>query len=768
VKPLIFVAIAACSISASAATPEVAVNPISGGVSFYHQVVNTPSTPLPITITNHLAGPLVLTAVSTSADYLYTSNCVAGGTGTIAAGGSCQIEVSFNPQAVGPRPGTLSVSDSAAATPLVVPLQGVGIAGTPGETITVTPYSPCVLPSSSQQFSSIVTGETDNSVVWYVDDQPGGSASSGTITTSGLYTAPAKAGKHGIKAISAVSSGVSGYVTTTITSTPGFTIYPYVSWIAPGGQQTFQGQLCSVPDTNPVTFTVDGIPGGNAAVGIVSANGVYTPPAIPGRHVVRATDTTLGSGSGAVVNVIAGVTADFDSRSGAQYPIAPNLFGAGRGDAMHNVSDRQLLSRAGVVSTRLYAQIPLVYATQTHDWTQIDPTIAQAEAGGQKVILQMALTPPWLQAPCGQYSQPTDVNQWAQIAASYVAHMDATFPGVISDYEIGNEPDGGGICGVANHLNAYMALYAGAAPAMKAQAAADGTTIRVGGPALAAFDPLWLTTLLNSPATAPYIDFVSYHQYIFGSNDLQVQWDTYNGKMSLYQGTQTPGAGAGGIYSKVYALVAAGKTPLGAQTPIYVTEFNTNWAFYKDCCRNDPTYAPVWNSLYVSDVLDAVYAGAAPPGKLVYFAAVAYPYFCMIGVPDANDDCLYSEGATPSPYPSFYPYQLYGSLLGLTGGGHMAKSVTPTAGDGGLVATAFYTSTGDSIVITNPTPIAYTLPVSFQNPGIGRPLATLYQIYNGAAINSFMMALTPQGASYTTTVNVPAYSVQAVALTGVF
>ncbi len=36
---------------------------------------------------------------------------------------------------------------------------------------------------------------------------------------------------------------------------------------------------------------------------------------------------------------------------------------------------------------------------------------------------------------------PTDVNKWGQIAASYVAHFDAVFPGFVRDYEIWNEPN---------------------------------------------------------------------------------------------------------------------------------------------------------------------------------------------------------------------------------------------------------------------------------------------------------------------------------------
>ena len=409
----------------------------------------------------------------------------------------------------------------------------------------------------------------------------------------------------------------------------------------------------------------------------------------------------------------------------------------------------------------------------TPDWTKIDPYIASIKNTGQHPILQMTLTPPWLEPspnPCGAGAQtvvPTDINKWAQIAAAYVAHMDATFPGFVQDYEIWNEPNAAGMC-ATDHLGSYMSIYAAAAPAMKAQAARDGKTIRVGGPALSNYSHIWLNALLNTASTAPYVDFVSYHQYMFGSTALQVEWDKYNGNMSMYQATQEPNLGAVGAYNKVLSDVMVGKQPLGANTPVYLSEFNTNWAFFKDCCRNDPTYAPLWNSLYVSYLLNSVYTGSVSvPKKLIYFAGTAYPWFCTIGVQDADMDCLYSTDKTNVPYPQYYAFQLLASpsYLGLAGGGYMAASVSPGSGGGGLVTTAFYTSTQDALVIVNPTSTAYSgITFDFANVGFATPHGTLYEIVNGASISSSSVALSAKGSGFTTTISVPAYSVQAISL----
>jgi hypothetical protein len=218
----------------------------------------------------------------------------------------------------------------------------------------------------------------------------------------------------------------------------------------------------------------------------------------------------------------------------------------------------------------------------------------------------------------------------------------------------------------------------------------------------------------------------------------------------------------------VLTRVAAGKQPGGPNTPIYVTEFNTNWGFFKDCCRNDVTYAPVWNALYATDLLNAVYNGSSHMvGKIDYFAGSAYPWFCMIGVQDANSDCLYSTGATPAPYPQYYAFELLASpgYLGLQGGGYMAKTLSTPTGGGGLATTAFYTASQDALVIINPTSTSYpAISVTFANPGLSGTQGTLYTIENGAQINASTISFATQGTNLSTTVAVPAYSVQALSL----
>jgi len=748
-----------------------AVTVSPGSLGFSNQVINRPSSPQIITLTNHQSTPLTINSItSTGAGFNVTNTC----SSTLAAGASCTISITFVPTAATSYSGSVKITNNAYGSPEVIPYVGTGIKGDTGVIVLVKPQAPCVLPSQTQQFTATVRNTSNPAVTWYVDSVKNGSNTVGTISASGLYVAPSATGTHTVTAWSQADTTVYGFSKFSVTSSQVFAINPFTSSIPVSGQQSFEGQICNVPDNN-VTYSVDNIPGGNATIGTITGDGLYTAPNSPGKHTIRVTDATLNKTSGAIVTVYSNIAVDFGSRTNTKYPIPAGILGANHVDGLHNPADISLIANAGVTVSRTYAQIETVYATPTPNWTKIDPLIANLQAKGMHVLLQVAYTPVWLQPnpnPCGSGNTtavPTNLNTWGQLAASYVAHMDAKFPGVVTDYEIWNEPDGTGICGNVNRLNAYLSIYAAAAPLMKQQAAADGVSIRVGGPTTTGVNPTWFPALLSNASTAPYVDFLSYHSYMLGGPTVDATWDTYNGETSLYQQTQGPG-GAGPLYAKAASLVAAGKQPLGAFTPIYVDEYNTNWAFIQDCCRNDPTYSPVWNAMYVSDLLNTVYSGtAAVPGKLSYYAASAYPYFCLIGTWDTDMDCQYSQGSTPEPYPQYYAYQLMASpnYLAINSGGYMAASIAPPSGGGGLVTTAFYTANQDSILIVNPTATDYSqITISMQNVGFSSPHALLYQIVNGQSINSSSLALTPAGNAYTARISVPAYTVMAISVQG--
>ena len=501
------------------------------------------------------------------------------------------------------------------------------------------------------------------------------------------------------------------------------------------------------------------------AAGIISSSGVYTAPASSGTHTIQVTDTQKHTGK-ASATVSSGIAVDFGSRTDTSNAIPAGILGINHADWFFAPAQVEQVAQAGFKLSRTYAKLSDIYPNQQPDWTAIDPSMARLQASGFHVLMQLAFTPWFLRSnltACGSdptKAAPSDVNAWAALAKAVVAHMDQKFPGMVTDYEIWNEPDSGGMCGTADKLSTYLALYAATAPALKQQAAADGAAIRVGGPALSVPDPAWLQALLTNSSTAPYVDFISYHQYFAGSANINANWDTVR---SLTQDATT---GAAPTFVAAAKIVAAGKQPQPSQTPIYVDEFNTNWAFMKDCCRNDATYAPVWNALYVSDMLNTAYGGAPRlPGQLTYYAAVSLPYFCLVGDWNANMDCSHDSGA-PEPYPQYYAYQLMASsdYLGMNDGGNMATSVTSVPAGRGLVATAFYTSKQDSILIANPTATTFSEIVRIENAGLSSPSAKLYQVVNGKSISSAALKLTASGSAYTATITVPPYTVLGIAI----
>jgi sporulation protein YlmC with PRC-barrel domain len=197
-------------------------------------------------------------------------------------------------------------------------------------------------------------------------------------------------------------------------------------------------------------------------------------------------------------------------------------------------------------------------------------------------------------------------------------------------------------------------------------------------------------------------------------------------------------------------------------------EYNDNWAFSDDCCRNSTTYSPLFNGLVMVDMLDSVYQGAhRVPDSLIYYSA-SNPPFCLIG--DTGTHCGASNFSVM--YPQYYLYSMFGSptYLNLSaGGGYMAKSISPLPTTSGLAATAFWSSGQNSIVIVNPSNTAHTsVKVVANNPGfvVGHVTSLLLNSSNKAITSKALTSTNVASpSSSTVTVSIPAYSVMALKLT---
>src|SRR5438445_9203757 len=114
-------------------TPTAAPSPTR--LNFGSQQIGSTSTPQPVTLSNTGTAVLNLTNIATSGDYGQNNTC---GT-SVAAGGSCTINVTFTPTVTGTRTGTLTIIDNAGNSPQTVNLTGNGT-GT-GPVVSLNPTS---------------------------------------------------------------------------------------------------------------------------------------------------------------------------------------------------------------------------------------------------------------------------------------------------------------------------------------------------------------------------------------------------------------------------------------------------------------------------------------------------------------------------------------------------------------------------------------------------------------------------------------------------
>src|SRR6266536_3579338 len=265
-----------------------------------------------------------------------------------------------------------------------------------------------------------------------------------------------------------------------------------------------------------------------------------------------------------VVSAQAQVTADFGSHQFRTYPISSGILGAQYSNPMPSTPINTIYN-GGFRVLRVHGWLQIVYATHTPNWSKLDQYLGAiknvnvGKSPGFKVILELTYTPPWLiptvqgcPAP-GQANSykvpPNDVTTWAKLAQSIVAHVDQNYPGLVTDYDIWNEPELGTFCVYPNdathRLSKYLSIYAAAAPLIRAQLKKDNKVARIGGPSIVSTGAIsqFVGGLINNTSTAPYVDFVSYHKYPSGQSDIDggMLWDrtSPSGVASLYSRIQS-------------------------------------------------------------------------------------------------------------------------------------------------------------------------------------------------------------------------------------
>jgi hypothetical protein len=161
--------------------------------------------------------------------------------------------------------------------------------GSSSVSVTVAPSSASLLLGATQQFQAIVTGGSNTAVTWEVNKVPGGTATSGTISSAGLYTAPAilpSSLSVGVTAVSQADTHASGTAIVSLTDDIVVMVAPITANVPTGGEQVFMVNISGTGGAAAgVAWSANGIAGGNSTVGTIATTSattaLYTAPSAP-------------------------------------------------------------------------------------------------------------------------------------------------------------------------------------------------------------------------------------------------------------------------------------------------------------------------------------------------------------------------------------------------------------------------------------------------------------------------------------------------------
>jgi hypothetical protein len=153
-----------------------------------------------------------------------------------------------------------------------------------GVSVSISPTSATLNGGGTRQFTATITGSPNTAVTWSLTGV-------GTLSTSGLYTAPATVASQTtatVKATSQADSTKSASATVTINPVA-VSISPNSASVQTNGTQQFTATVTGTSNT-AVTWQANGVTGGNATTGTVSTSGLYMAPAsVPNPATVTVT-----------------------------------------------------------------------------------------------------------------------------------------------------------------------------------------------------------------------------------------------------------------------------------------------------------------------------------------------------------------------------------------------------------------------------------------------------------------------------------------------
>ena len=168
----------------------------------------------------------------------------------------------------------------------------------PVVTVSLNPSAVYLPPGGSYTFAATVAGSSTG-VTWSVGQGPAG----GSVTSGGVYTAPASPGTYTVIAMSVVDPTKSDTASVTVSATPVVVVavVPRSASVFAGGTEAFTATVTGSANTAVTWSVVEGSAGGS-----VAASGLYTAPSAAGTYHLLATSASDPTRSAqATVNVAA-------------------------------------------------------------------------------------------------------------------------------------------------------------------------------------------------------------------------------------------------------------------------------------------------------------------------------------------------------------------------------------------------------------------------------------------------------------------------------
>jgi hypothetical protein len=360
----------------------------------------------------------LFTAVVTGTTITGVTWSVSGSGCSGAACGTVTTTGIYTAPATVPAPPQVTVTATSVADPTKFGTASVTIL--PPVVVTISPTSAHVEAGEQQQFTATVTGTTNHAVTWSVSGTGCSGAACGTVTTSGLYTAPnviPNPAQVTVTATSVADPTKSASAIVTVIPLIVVTVAPTTAQVEAGSQQQFIATVVGTPNT-AVTWSVSGTGCAGSTCGTVTVNGLYTAPNVvpnPPQVTVKATSVADPTKSAsAIVTILPPVIVTISPTTaqvvaGAQQQFTATVTGTTNHAVTWSVSGSGCTGPAcGTVTTvGLYtapATVPnppqvTVTATSVADQTKsasavvtilppvavtISPTTAQVLIGGQQ------------------------------------------------------------------------------------------------------------------------------------------------------------------------------------------------------------------------------------------------------------------------------------------------------------------------------------------------------------------------------------------------